>query len=73
MTPLERLATWMLEEEKSGKKLAISDIREKIRSLVKNEERSEMNIFYTLGKTYGTSVPFKEVYDEQYSKGKFRR
>lgn len=63
----------MLEEEKSGKKLAISDIREKIRSLVKNEERSEMNIFYTLGKTYGTSVPFKEVYDEQYSKGKFRR
>lgn len=73
MTPLERLAAWMLEEEKSGKKLAISDIREKIRSLVKNEERSEMNIFYTLGKTYGTSVPFKEVYDEQYSKGKFRR
>jgi hypothetical protein len=73
MTPLERLATWMLEEEKSGKKLAVSDIREKIRSLVKNEERSEMNIFYILGKTYGTSVPFKEVYDEQYSKGKFRR
>lgn len=63
----------MLEEEKSGKKLAVSDIREKIRSLVKNEERSEMNIFYILGKTYGTSVPFKEVYDEQYSKGKFRR
>jgi len=73
MTPLERLATWMLEEEKSGKKLAVSDIREKIRSLVKNEERSEMNIFYILGKTYGTSVPFKEVYDEQYRKGKFRR
>lgn len=73
MTPLERLVTWMLEEEKNGKKLAVSDIREKIRSLVKNEERSEMNIFYILGKTYGTSVPFKEVYDEQYSKGKFRR
>lgn len=63
----------MLEEEKSGKKLAISDIREKIRSLVRNEERSELNMFYTLGKTYGTSVPFKEVYDEQYSKGKFGR
>ena len=73
MTPLERLSEWMMVEEKNGKKLAVSDIRAKIRSLVKNEERSEMNIFYILGKTYGTSVPFKEVYDEQYNKGGFRR